>query len=131
MLCPCTSGKNYEDCCAKYHKGALAENALVLMKSRYAAYSLNLASYIIKTTHPQNPAYEKDLKKWQKEIEAFSKNTVFKGLDIIEFIDGEKIASVTFKAHLAQNSLDVSFVEKSLFEKLDGRWLYKKGLILR
>ena len=39
--CPCGSGGKYKKCCQKYHKGALAKDALTLMKSRYSAYALN------------------------------------------------------------------------------------------
>lgn len=42
-LCPCHSQKCYEECCKRYHEGAAAENALILMRSRYSAYALQLA----------------------------------------------------------------------------------------
>lgn len=131
MLCPCSSGKSYQQCCKKYHEGVFAENALSLMKSRYSAYALSCVSYIIETTHPQSSQYKKNKKNWEHEIELFSKNTVFHKLEIIEFIDGEQKAFVTFKAHLSQNGADVSFTEKSLFEKYQGRWLYKEGIFLK
>ncbi len=49
--CPCGSGKKYKICCFRLHKGLLAKNALELMKSRFSAYAVGDANYIIKTTH--------------------------------------------------------------------------------
>ncbi len=47
LPCPCGSGLKYKKCCQKYHKGALPSTALLLMKSRYSAYALGLADYIM------------------------------------------------------------------------------------
>ncbi len=124
-LCPCCSQKPYCECCKRYHDGAPAENALALMRSRYAAYALHLADYIVATTHPDNPAYSPDSSSWKKEILRFSHNTSFVGLKIVEFIDGAKSAYVTFTAYLKQNGQDATFTEKSHFVKVGGRWFYK------
>lgn len=129
-LCPCCSSKSYADCCKKFHDGATCENALQLMRSRYSAYALKKSSYIIKTTHPKSSHFQKDIKKWEKEILSFCNNTVFQKLDILEFIDGDEKAYVTFRAHLSQNKKDVSFTEKSLFEKILDVWFYKEGYFL-
>ena len=123
--CPCGSQKKYKKCCAVYHKGALAPNALILMKSRYSAYATGNADYIIKTTHPENPDFTTERTSWKKDIDIFSKHTEFGGLKIIEFIDGEEEAYVTFEASLSSGLL----TEKSRFLKSDERWLYVDGLI--
>ncbi len=126
--CPCFSGKSYEECCQPYHKGAITPpNALVLMRSRYAAYVLGLADYLMDTTHFTNPAYTKNRKKWKKDILSFTNSTQFVGLDIVNFVDGEIEAFVTFHAHLLQNGRDASFTEKSIFVKENGKWLYLFG----
>jgi SEC-C motif-containing protein len=121
--CPCGSHVKYKKCCAKYHKGALPKTALELMKSRYTAYAVGDASYIIKTTHPNNSDYSDDIKSWKSSIELFSKETEFLALEIVEFIDGEEEAFVTFKAKLSSGDM----VEKSRFLKVDNRWLYENG----
>ena len=113
VACPCFSSKAYEECCRLYHKGIKAPNALALMRSRYAAYALGLADYLIDTTHFTHPNYTKNRKKWTKEILSFTRITQFIGLDILEFIDGELEASVTFCAHLLQNGRDASFTERA------------------
>jgi len=122
-FCPCGSKKKYKKCCSIYHKGALPPTALLLMKSRYCAYAAGDSSYIIKTTHPDNPDYTTNIKSWEESILNFSKQTKFLGLEIIDFIDGEEEAFVTFNARLSSGNLK----EKSRFLKLHGRWLYVDG----
>jgi len=96
------------------------------MKSRYSAYAVGDANYIIRTTHPNNCDYSTDIDKWKSEIKEFCKNTEFKRLEILEFIDGEDEAFVTFKAYLNNGYM----VEKSRFLKVDNRWLYVDGEFL-
>ncbi len=50
--CPCESGKPYASCCQPYHQGTPAANAEILMRSRYSAYVLGLAHYLLYTWHP-------------------------------------------------------------------------------
>lgn len=125
--CPCNSGLSYKTCCQPLHNGAFAENALMLTRARYAAYMLNLASYIIKTTHPASIHYSDDHKEWAKQISHFSKTSLFNRLEILSFKEKGKIATVTFVAHMSQNDQDVTFTERSYFEKIKGQWLYRSG----
>lgn len=126
MPCPCGSGKKYKKCCSRYHKGAFAPDALSLMRSRYSAYAAGEVHYIIKTTHPDNPDYTKEIKSWAKDIAQFSKGTDFLGLTILEFMDGGEEAYVTFSAKLSAGELK----EKSRFLKVEGKWLYADGEFL-
>jgi len=123
--CPCGSKHKYKKCCAIYHKGAVPKTALLLMKSRYSAYACNQASYIIKTTHPNNSDYTTETKLWKESIEEFSKTTEFLKLKIVEFIEGEEEAFVTFKAQLSSGDM----IEKSRFLKVNHFWLYESGEI--
>ncbi|MBS0621088.1 MAG: zinc chelation protein SecC [Verrucomicrobia bacterium] len=116
MYCPCHSGKPYSECCEPYHRGKPAENALILMRSRYSAYALSLSDYIIDTELPSKSSRE--------EILSFSKSTQFEGLEILEFIDGESQAFVTFIARLTRQGRDASFKERSAFTRISGRWYY-------
>lgn len=122
--CLCYSGKDYALCCGPYHEGEPAPNALKLMRSRYCAYAMKLAGYLMDTTHPNNSQYMADKKAWEKQILFFCSQTTFTGLKIKDFQDGEKEAFVTFTAILKQGGRDASFTEKSRFEKLHDRWLY-------
>ena len=131
IRCPCGSGQNYDACCQPFHKGALPDSALKLMRSRYTAYALNLPSYIIKTTHLDNPHYCEDLALWAQEISAFALQTQFEKLEIVDFEENGEVATVTFVAHLSQNGQDCTFTEKSDFEKVKERWLYRSGEVTR
>lgn len=128
--CPCCSNKKYKKCCKVYHEGILPKTAKELMQSRFSAYSLGKADYIIKTTHKDNNDFTSDIDTWKNDILNFCHNTEFRRLDVLEFIDGEMESFVTFKATLFQNDQDVSFVEKSRFLKEDGRWFYVDGTFL-
>ncbi|MEO1922885.1 MAG: YchJ family metal-binding protein [Nautiliaceae bacterium] len=120
--CPCGSGKKYKECCYKWHKISKAPNALLLMKSRYSAYALGDADYIIKTTHSGSPHYEKDIKAWKKSIKNFSESE-FKKLEIVEYKNEGKKAFVKFKAYID----DFIMEEESFFVKED-KWYYVEGV---
>lgn len=128
--CPCYSGKLYEACCRPFHQGKSAPDALLLMRARYAAYALNLPDYIIETTHPASPEYLEDTAKWKRSISIFSNRSQFEGLEVLDFQERGSIATVTFAAHLTQKKEDASFVEKSHFEKIKGRWFYRVGQMI-
>lgn len=125
--CPCNSGLSYQTCCQPFHEGAFAENALLLMRARYAAYVLNLPAYIMQTTHPASLQYCDDQKEWTDHISHFSKNFLFNRLEILSFKEKEKVATVVFVAHMSQNGQDATFTERSYFEKIQDRWLYRSG----
>ena len=125
MICPCCSGKLYTECCKPYHNGSLPPTPLDLMRSRYCAYALKNARYIIETTHPKSPYFEKDRKKWEKGILEFCTTTQFIKLDIINTAE----ETVHFAAHLRQSGKDFVLDEQSHFQKVDGKWLYVSGII--
>jgi len=120
MMCPCTSRQTYVACCKGFHNGKTPLTALELMRSRYSAYALKKADYIIQTTHPESPYFERDLKKWKAAILEFCKSSKFEKLEIIDF--GEDW--VHFKAYLGHTILD----ENSKFVKLHEKWMYLSGI---
>ncbi len=128
--CPCGSGMDYKDCCGVFHHGKEAPTAVELMRSRYSAYAKRQADYIIKTTHPNNPVFRQDTKKWKKEILKFCDSTQFKKLEILGSKEEETAATVTFRAHLATSKGDYSYIEMSAFEKVKGAWAYLSGKFL-
>ena len=128
-LCPCGSSKKYKKCCKIFHNGSKPKTALELMKSRYCAYVIGDAKYIIKTTHPENIEYTQDTNTWMTSIKEFSQNSEFLGLSILDFKEDINVSFVTFNALIKQNAQDASFIEKSRFEKVDGMWLYHSGEI--
>lgn len=119
--CSCFSGKEYRECCEPFHKGERPERAVQLMRSRYAAYALKKIDYIMETTW--NPPQDKY--KWHKDLQRFSDNMIFKGLEILEEEEKGDEAWVTFRAVLAAfNGQDRSFTEKSYFKRVEGKWYY-------
>lgn len=123
--CPCCSGNLYDFCCKPFHAGAAAPTPQALMRSRYSAYVLGNASYIIRTTHPKSIYFEKDQKKWEKAILSFSHSTQFLHLDILEHKDDW----VLFRACLTQESRTFYLKEKSHFQMMGDHWLYLSGEI--
>jgi len=126
--CFCCSGLEYAHCCKPYHEGLSPENALKLMRSRFAAYALNLADYIITTTHPASPHYQTNKFGWKRGIAQFARSSQFERLEILDFKENGSTAMVVFVAYIKQEGRDASFSERSTFEKVKGRWLYRDGV---
>ena len=121
--CLCGSGLIYKNCCQILHKGGKAASPEALMRSRYSAYALGLAAYIMQTTHPDGTQYRADQAAWKRDIDLFCQNTRFARLQILAARDD----MVTFRATLFANNLDVSFTEISVFRQHNGRWKYYSG----
>jgi SEC-C motif domain protein len=109
------------------HKGTPAPSPEALMRSRYTAYALNKVDYIMATTHPDSPYIQTDVGAWRRELEFFATRTRFAGLQILAVASDTEGETVTFRATLFAGDEDVSFTEKSLFAKHDGRWMYHSG----
>jgi SEC-C motif-containing protein len=121
--CPCHSGEKYKKCCQPYHRGSFPSTAFKLMRSRYSAYALHLADYIIHTTHSNNPDFTDNTLVWRDSILEFCHTTQFIGLKILEFTEEKGEAFVTFEAKLSEGIMR----EKSRFLKVSGKWLYESG----
>ncbi|MFZ2176709.1 MAG: YchJ family metal-binding protein, partial [Rhodococcus sp. (in: high G+C Gram-positive bacteria)] len=51
--CPCLLGEPYDDCCGRYHRGVTtAPTAERLMRSRFSAFAVLDAEYLLATWHP-------------------------------------------------------------------------------
>jgi SEC-C motif domain protein len=60
--CPCLSGETYSQCCGPFHRGAAnAPTAERLMRSRYSAYVVGDAAYLLQSWHPRTRPAELDL----------------------------------------------------------------------
>jgi SEC-C motif-containing protein len=123
--CPCGSGRKFKRCCLRLHRGATAATPEALMRSRYAAYAVGDVDYIIATTDPNGPQFQADRSTWARSIAAFSAGTRFEKLEIraVGPIVDER-GEVEFFARLSRDGDDVSFVERSVFVRRDGRWMY-------
>ena len=69
--CPCGSGETYSACCSKVHKDvqffrkATAEQ---IVRARYSAYAKKLPEFLMMSTHPDNRAFNPDLRAWKESI---------------------------------------------------------------
>ena len=97
------------------------------MRSRYSAYALGLTDYIIETTHPKSPHYNRDTESWSDELEDFCEESHFENLEIIHVSNGKPFGFVKFIATIKKADNDLTFSEKSRFQKEDGKWLYLDG----
>ena len=98
------------------------------MRSRYTAYALGAAQYIMATTHPEGPHHQADPAVWLEELRSFCSRTRFVQLRVLtRHIDGDQ-GTVRFHATLMQGPQDVSFTEHSLFLRHDGQWKYHSAL---
>ncbi len=52
--CPCGSGLALPACCGRWHAGAPADTPEALMRSRYAAFVLDVRPYLLATWHPDH-----------------------------------------------------------------------------
>ena len=106
QACPCCSALPYRDCCLPPHLGRPAADALALMRSRYAAYVLQLTDYIVATTVPA-----------QQRL----------GLEVFDFqtLPGGRHALVDFAARFADaDGQEQTHRELSAFVRSGGRWYF-------
>ncbi len=123
-LCPCGSGKPYQQCCQVYHQQCdLPDTPEQLMRSRYTAFCLNLSQYLVDSLLP-----EKRTPNLFEELEAYCPTVHFVKLEVIKS-DFEN-AQVEFKAWYREDEKAQRFYclhEVSNFEQVNGRWFYKDG----
>ncbi len=141
QLCPCrissklsflTAPVAYSDCCQPYHDALnnsddnvndiKAESAERLMRTRYSAFVLQKADYIVKTTvQAQQALLDVDaIEKWARE-------TNWAGLEIVSHTAklGKRHAQVEFKAFYTKpDGQQAAHHELSSFVKIDGRWFF-------
>lgn len=129
MDCPCGSGMDYSVCCGVTHRGLMAPTPLALMRARYSAYAMGNVNFIMCTTHPLNPQYNRREKVWRASLKRWCEETQFKGLEIVETQEGQSPNEgyVTFRAFLCMKNTPYTMYEKSYFVKTPASWLYRDG----
>lgn len=121
IKCPCCSGKNFEKCCNPLLLGhSPADTPEMLMRSRYSAYVVHDADYLLTTwSKSERP----------RNIE-FDNATIWLNLEITNAnppSPGQKVAYVTFIASFLQGSFLHKMEEKSRFSFVEGKWFYHDG----
>jgi SEC-C motif domain protein len=118
VRCPC-GGSDYAACCGRYHGGALASDAQVLMRSRYCAYVLKLDVYLLATWHPDTRPATLDLA---------SDDTKWLGLEVKKhLVTDADCATVEFVARYKIGGRAHRLHEISQFVREDGVWFYVDG----
>ncbi len=117
--CPCGSGEEYGSCCGRYiEEGVKAPTAEALMRSRYSAYVLKRAEYVVKT---EMPAPSK------AEIDAAMADREFLSLQIVDRSRGgvlDRKGIVEYRAIYSDGRREATLHERARFLKKRGAWLY-------
>lgn len=120
-ICPCGLPEPYPACCGRFHDGrADAPTAELLMRSRYSAFAVENADYLLRTWDPAtrprrlrlDPAQE-----WTR-------------LEILARTGGGPLhveGTVEFRAHYRHPGGSGVLHEHSRFRREDGRWVYVDG----
>ena len=122
-LCPCCSGKLYEECCELFHsKKKFPKTAEELMRSRYAAFAIPNGDYLWETTLPNKRKFHH-----KTELENWGKENTWTKLEIIQSNEKE----VEFKAYFTDKfGKENIHHERSTFKKVDKKWYYVSGKFL-
>ena len=122
LPCPCDTGKPYDACCGRFHAGRPAPTAVALMRSRYAAFALGLADYLLATWHPSTRPAPFDL---------HDDPSQWLGLKICAHTQQDEThASVEFIARYRLDGRGQRLHEHSQFVQEEGRWFYISGEFL-
>ena len=118
--CYCGSATLFENCCKPIIKlTSEATSAEQLMRSRYSAYCVADAEYLVKSTHKSTRKFHK-----KSDILAWSKSNNWKKLEIIN----SSKYTIEFKAYYSDGILGEQIHhEKSTFIFEDGSWYYVDG----
>lgn len=120
--CPCLSGEPYDGCCGRFHGGtAQAPTAEQLMRSRYSAFVVHDAGYLLRTWHPSTRPGSLEL----------DPSLTWRRLDILSTTRGGPLDSdgvVEFAAHFRHDGERGIHHETSSFVREDRRWYYVDGV---
>jgi SEC-C motif-containing protein len=122
LPCPCGSGLPYASCCGRWHAGPLhlqAPDAQALMRSRYSAYVLRLADYLLATWHASTRPAEASRQEPQLQwlgLEVRRHRVIDADHATVEFVARSKLGGRAHRQH-----------ETSRFVREGGRWYYVDG----
>jgi SEC-C motif-containing protein len=121
--CPCLSGDTYGACCGPLHRGErAAPTAETLMRSRYSAFAVGDAGYLLATWHPRTRPSSLELdpdKVWRRlDVLATRAGGPFDDAGEVEFAAFFRDASTGERGRLH---------EVSRFVRDGGAWLYVDG----
>ena len=118
--CYCGNNVSFENCCQVYIKGTQkAPTAETLMRSRYSAYAIGDADYLVATTHSSTRKLHR-----KEDVLEWSKSNHWMQLEVLNSTE----TTVKFKAHYKdyQGKAQVH-EEHSTFVLENGSWFYVDG----
>ncbi|PWW10687.1 YchJ family protein [Mangrovibacter plantisponsor] len=124
--CLCHSGLEYSACCGPFLAGsAVAQTPEQLMRSRYCAFVLKNADYLINTWHPDCHAEQ-----LRHDLLAGFEQTEWLGLTIFATQKGnhDNEGFVSFVARYRDKQHDSAIIERSRFLNQNGQWYYIDGM---
>ncbi|MCB7136021.1 YchJ family protein [Cellulosimicrobium marinum] len=131
--CPCGTGDTYGACCGRHHAalrgdgagGAGAPTAEALMRSRYSAFAVGDADYLLATWHASTRPGTLDLDddvEWRRlDVVRTEAGGPFDDAGVVEFVAHHR--SRTDRTDRGR------LHEVSRFVREDGRWLYVDGQV--
>lgn len=124
-LCPCGGALEYSLCCQRYLSGnELAPTPSQLMRSRYTAFVMKDADYLIKTWHPSCEPQE-----LRQGLQQSFATTEWLGLTLFASEEGKNPQEgyVSFVARFCEHNKNGALIERSRFLKENGQWYYIDG----
>ena len=118
--CYCGNSVSFQDCCEPYVKCIKnAPTAEVLMRSRYSAFAVGAADYLVNTTHISKRRYHN-----KRDILAWSQANKWLKLEVLASTE----TTVTFKAYYLDENLKAQVhYEHSTFKLENDKWFYVDG----
>ena len=121
--CPCSSGKPYAECCGPLHAGeAKAGTAEQLMRSRFSAFAVGDAAYLLRSWHSSTRPARLSL----------DRDTRWTRLEIVGARDGGPFhteGTVEFRAYYRERGgPEQALHENSSFARENGDWVYVSAL---
>lgn len=116
-MCHCGNTADFDACCAPYINGhSLPSTAEQLMRSRYSAYVIGQAPYLLQTTHPSTRRFHS-----KEDILQWSTANTWLRLEILS----TKKDYVHFRAYFRDlQGRSQVHEERSRFKKEHGKWYY-------
>lgn len=116
--CPCLSGESYGACCGRIHRGeADAATAEQLMRSRFSAFAVGDAAYLLRSWHsstrPPELELDDEMRWYRLDINGSTRGGM---------LDNE--GTVDFTAFYRDADGRGSQQENSNFVRENGRWVY-------
>jgi SEC-C motif-containing protein len=119
--CPCLSGEVFAACCGRFLSGAAdAPTAEQLMRSRYTAFVVGDAEYLLATWHPSTRPDDLELDPTLRWLR----------LDVLRRERGgplDRDGIVEFRALYRHEGVRGEQHEESAFRREGGRWRYLSG----